>query len=372
MTDYDDQDFRFMRLAIREARKGLGKTSPNPCVGAVVVKDGTLIAKGCHRKAGMPHAEVNALAMAGRDAKGATIYVTLEPCNHTGRTPPCTAKILAAGVRRVVTGMDDPNPLVSGGGNAYLADRGVSVTTGLLAEECRQLNRPFIKHVTTGLPWVIMKAGLSVDGRIATRSGHSNWVTCDDSRRYVHRLRDRVDAILVGSGTALADDPSLTARPAGGRGRDPLRVVLDSSLQLSARAKMLQLESEAPTWIFCGPDADVAKREELAAAGAVVKRVAKDPLGGLELTAVLRELGRAEITSLLVEGGGGIHAAFLRQGFYDAASLFIAPIFIGSEGVPVVGELAIDRIDQGKCFRVVRTRRLGCDVMIEGLFGNPY
>ncbi|MFO7607259.1 MAG: bifunctional diaminohydroxyphosphoribosylaminopyrimidine deaminase/5-amino-6-(5-phosphoribosylamino)uracil reductase RibD [Desulfurivibrionaceae bacterium] len=368
MTDCDDQDLKFMRLAIREARKGLGKTSPNPCVGAVVVKNGILIAKGYHRKAGMPHAEVNALAMAGRDASGSTIYVTLEPCNHTGRTPPCTETIYAAGVKRVVTGMNDPNPLVSGGGNAYLAGKGISVTSGVLAEQCRRLNRPFIKHVSTGLPWVIMKAGLSIDGRIATRSGHSNWVTCDASRRQVHRLRDMVDAILVGSGTALADDPALTARLTGRPGRDPLRIVLDTNLQLSARAQMLHLESAAPTWIFCGPGADSAKRAQLEAVGAVVKRVAEDPLGGLELTAVLRELGRAGITSLLVEGGGAIHAAFLRQRLYDEANLFIAPIFIGSEGVPVVGELGIDRIDEGKCFRIVKTRRLGCDLMIEGLF----
>jgi len=370
MSDYDELDIRFMRLAIHEARKGLGKTSPNPCVGAVVVKDGLLIAQGYHRKAGMPHAEANALAMAGRDAAGATIYVTLEPCNHTGRTPPCTEKILAAGIKRVVVGMNDPNPLVSGGGNAYLSSRGLSVISGILEDECRQLNRPFIKHVTSGLPWVIMKAGLSVDGRIATRSGHSNWVTCDESRRQVHRLRDKVDAILVGSGTALADDPSLTARVAGRRGRDPLRVVLDTTLQMSADARMLQLESAAQTWIFCGPDADPDRRKQLEEAGAVVKKVALDPLGGLELTAVLKELGRADITSLLVEGGGTVHAAFLRDELYDQANLFIAPIFIGSEGVPVVGELGIDRIDERKCFTMMKTRRLGCDVMIEGLFAN--
>lgn len=370
MSAFDESDIGFMRLAIREARKGLGKTSPNPCVGAVVVKDGLLIAKGTHRKAGMPHAEVNALAMAGLDAKGSTIYVTLEPCNHKGKTPPCTEKILAAGVRRVVVGMNDPNPLVNGSGNAYLASRGLSVTSGLLENECRQLNRPFIKHVTTGLPWVIMKAGLSVDGRIATRTGHSNWVTCDASRRCGHRLRDQVDAILVGSGTALNDDPSLTARLPGRRGRDPLRVVLDSNLRLSPRAKMLQLESEAPTWIFCGLGSDPARRRQLSEAGAVVKMVDVDLAGGLNLRAVLKELGRADITSLLIEGGGQVHASFLKQNLYDQANLFIAPIFIGSEGTPIVGELGIDEIGEGKMFRTVKTRRFGDDVMIEGLFKN--
>ncbi|MCK4840225.1 MAG: bifunctional diaminohydroxyphosphoribosylaminopyrimidine deaminase/5-amino-6-(5-phosphoribosylamino)uracil reductase RibD [Desulfobulbaceae bacterium] len=370
MSDYDELDFGFMRLAIQEARKGLGKTSPNPCVGAVVVKNGRLIAKGYHRQAGMPHAEVNALAMAGRDAEGATIYVTLEPCNHTGRTPPCTEKILAAGISRVVVGMNDPNPLVNGSGNDYLSSRGVSVAAGLLSDECRQLNRPFIKHVTTGLPWVIMKAGLSVDGRIATGTGHSRWVTCEESRRHVHRLRNQVDAILIGSGTALADDPSLTSRLVGRPGRDPLRVVLDSSLQISTKARMLQLESMASTWIFCGPGADSIRRSQLVEAGAVVKEVDIDPGGGLDLVAVLEELGRADINSLLVEGGGKVHAAFLAQDLYDQADLFIAPIFIGAEGIPVVGALGLDKIDEGKRFQMVKTRRFGSDVMIEGLFEN--
>ncbi len=370
MSDYDDLDLGFMRLAIKEARKGLGKTSPNPCVGAVVVKKGRLIGKGYHRRAGMPHAEVNALAMAGRDAHGATLYVTLEPCNHTGRTPPCTEKILAAGISRVVVGMKDPNPLVNGSGNDYLSSQGVSVAAGLLVDECRQLNRPFIKHVTTGLPWVIMKAGLSVDGRIATRTGQSSWVTCEDSRRHVHRLRNQVDAILIGSGTALADDPSLTTRLVGRPGRDPLRVVLDSSLQISAKARMIRLQSKASTWIFCGPGADPVRRRQLVEAGAVVKVVGNNPAGGLDLVAVLEELGRSQINSLLVEGGGKIHAAFLEQGLYDQVNLFIAPIFIGGEGIPVVAELGLDRIDEGKRFRMVKTRRFGSDVMIEGLFEN--
>ncbi|MEN8135734.1 MAG: bifunctional diaminohydroxyphosphoribosylaminopyrimidine deaminase/5-amino-6-(5-phosphoribosylamino)uracil reductase RibD [Thermodesulfobacteriota bacterium] len=370
MSDYDDLDLGFMRLAIQEARKGLGKTSPNPCVGAVVVKNGRLIGKGYHHRAGMAHAEVNALAMAGRDAQGATIYVTLEPCNHTGRTPPCTEKILSAGISRVVVGMNDPNPLVNGSGNDYLASRGVAVTTGLLAAECRQLNRPFIKHVTTGLPWVVMKAGLSVDGRIATRTGHSRWVTGEDSRRHVHRLRNQVDAILIGSGTALADDPSLTTRLVGRSGRDPLRVVLDSSLQISAKARMLRLESKASIWIFCGPGADPVRRSQLVEAGAVVKEVAYDSSGGLDLPAVLKALGRADITSLLVEGGGRVHASFLKQNLYDQANLFIAPIFIGGDGIPVVGELGFDKIGQSRRFRTAKTRKFGNDLMIEGLFEN--
>lgn len=368
MNNYDELDLGFMRLAIREARKGLGRTSPNPCVGAVVVKDGRLIAKGYHHQAGLPHAEVNALAKAGHKARGATIYVTLEPCNHTGKTPPCTETILAAGISRVVVGMNDPNPLVNGSGSAYLASRGVSVTSGLLDDECCQLNRPFIKHVTTGLPWVIMKAGLSVDGRIATRTGHSSWVTCDESRQQVHRLRNQVDAILIGSATALADDPSLTTRLPKRRGRDPLRVVLDSSLQLAPQARMLQLDSEAPTWIFCAPGADPTRQHQLAEAGAIVKTVKADPAGGLDLLEVLQELGRNNITSLLVEGGGKVHAAFLKQNLYDQANLFIAPLFLGGDGIPGVADLGLDKISEGKRFQLVKTKRFGTDTMFEGLF----
>lgn len=357
-----------MKMAIREARKGRGRTSPNPCVGAVVVKEGRVVAKGYHRRAGTPHAEVIALDRAASEASGATIYVTLEPCNHTGRTPPCTEKILAAGIARVVVGMNDPNPLVNGSGNDYLAERSLEVVSGVMDEECHKLNRSFIKHITTGLPWVIMKAGLSIDGRIATGTGHSKWITGEDSRREVHRMRDRVDAIMVGSGTALADDPSLTTRLSGRNGRDPLRVILDSSLQLSPDATMLQQDSSAATWVFCGPDADLTHHRRLVDSGAVIKTVEKAPGGGLDLSEVLKVLGQAEITTLMVEGGGMVHASFLRQRLYDQAILFIAPIFIGSEGVPVVGSLGLDTVADGRKFCLESTRRYGDDVMVDGIF----
>jgi diaminohydroxyphosphoribosylaminopyrimidine deaminase/5-amino-6-(5-phosphoribosylamino)uracil reductase len=370
MTAPADRDRQFMRLALREAAKGLGRTSPNPCVGAVVVKDGVVVAKGFHRKAGTPHAEVNALNAAGDLARGATLYVTLEPCNHQGRTPPCTARILAAGIRRLVVAMGDPNPQVVGGGNAYLAGLGLEVVAGVLAAEALALNRPFVKHSTTGRPWVIMKAGMSMDGRIATRTGHSQWITGDTSRALVHRWRDRVDAILIGVETALADDPSLTARPMGGRGHDPLRVVLDSTLRLPPTSRLLQQKSAAATWLFCGPAASAKRRAALVAAGAVVIEVGHGAEGGLDLGAVLTELGRHSLTSLLVEGGGRVHGAFLRQGLYDQALLFMAPLFLGADGVPVVGELGLDRVGQAKRFTPTRVRRLAGDLMIEGLFGE--
>ncbi len=370
MAVHLDRDQHFMRLALREARKGIGRTSPNPYVGAVVVKNDQVVAKGYHHRAGTPHAEVHALEAAGAEALGATLYVTLEPCNHQGRTPPCTEKILTTGVRRLVVGMDDPNPLVKGGGNAYLQNRGLEVVSGVLSDECRALNRPFIKHITTGRPWVIMKSGQSLDGRIATRTGHSQWITQAQARGRTHLWRDRVDAILVGIETVLSDDPSLTARPGGGRGQDPLRVVLDSTLRLPVTARLLSQESEAQTWVFCSKKADADRRRTLIEAGAVVVEVKDDPRGGLDLAAVLDLLGQREINSLLVEGGGRIHAAFLNGDLYDQACIFVAPLFLGAEGLPVVGELGLDRLEQGKRFTVERVRRLGPDVMIEGIFGE--
>lgn len=365
-----NRDRYFMRLAIREARKGLGRTSPNPCVGAVVVKNGKVVAKGFHHRAGTPHAEVHVLEAAGAEARGATLYVTLEPCNHQGRTPPCTEKVLASGILRVVVGMNDPNPIVKGGGNAFLQSRGVAVVSGVLSEECRALNRPFIKYITTGRPWVIMKSGQSLDGRIATRSGHSQWITQAPARGRTHLWRDRVDAILVGIDTVLADNPYLTARPGRGRGHDPLRVILDSTLRLPLTAHILSQESKARTLVYCGNKAAPGHRRVLVEAGAEVVEVKDHPQGGLNLAEVLDDLGRREINSLLVEGGGRVHAAFLKSGLYDQACIFVAPLFLGADGLPVVGELGLDRIEQGKRFTVERVRRLGPDVMIEGIFGE--
>lgn len=361
-------DLTWMQLAIREARKGMGRTSPNPCVGAVVIKNGKLVGKGFHRKAGTPHAEVIALAAAGKKAKGSTIYVTLEPCNHVGKTPPCTEAILQAGISRVVVGMLDPNPLVSGRGCKKLEAKGLDISFGLLAEKCEALNRPFIKHITTGLPWVIMKAGASLDGRIAASSGQSGWITNDKSRDYVHRLRDRVDAILIGAGTALVDDPSLTTRLAKGRGQDPVRIILDSSLRLPVDARMLQQASQADTWIFCGPEPDITKAEALINAGAVVTPVAVDVNGRLDLKAVLCELGKGQMTSVLVEGGSRIHGAFLRAGLVDEVNLFLAPTFIGGDGVPLLDDLGLATVQQAPRLVNTKVRRFGEDILLTGIF----
>lgn len=363
-------DAYYMRLALAEARKGVGRTSPNPAVGAVVVKDGSIVAKGYHRKAGTPHAEIHALAQAGSSARGADLYVTLEPCNHTGRTPPCTEAILAAGIARVVVGMADPNPAVTGGGAAYLKTKGLAVVTGVLAEECRRLNRPFSKHVMTGLPWVTMKVGMSLDGRIASATGHSRWITNEASRLQVHRLRDRVDAILIGIGTLIADDPSLTARLPSGRGRDPLRVILDSDLRITPGAKILNQPTPASTRIFCRQGLPPERAGSLKGKNVTVTPVPVGRNGLLDLKAVLSCLGKAEINSVLVEGGSMVHAAFLQENLVDEIKCFIAPFFIGRDGIPAVGPLGLERVSEARRFTVERTRRFGDDVLIEGLFSE--
>ncbi len=369
MRPATDTDLPFMKQALKLAHKALGRTSPNPLVGAVVVKNGKVIGQGYHQKAGTPHAEVHALRAAGKRAKGATIYVTLEPCNHTGKTPPCTQAILDYGITRVVVGMVDPNPLVAGSGCRYLESQGVEVAGEVLATECRAINRPFIKHITTGLPWVIMKAGCSLDGRIAVADGRCAWITGEESRREVHRLRNQVDAILVGVDTALNDDPSLTTRLPGRKGQDPRRVVLDSVLRMPVGARMLSQESAAQTWIFCSARADKKKRQALENAGARIIEVSEKN-GRLNVREVLTVLGAAGHTSLLVEGGSAVHTSFLKEGLVDQVSLFMAPLFLGNESIPVVGDLAISDVHEGRRFQTSRVKRFGNDVLVEGFFSQ--
>ncbi len=367
MKQPSKDDEAFMRLALTEARKGLGRTSPNPLVGAVVVLDGQVVGKGFHKKAGTPHAEVHALHDAGDKAKGATIYVTLEPCNHTGRTPPCTQRIVEYGIKRVVVGMVDPNPIVAGTGCAFLAKKNIEVAGLVLEDECRAINRPFVKHITTGLPWVIMKAGCSLDGKLAAPDGRCAWITGAESRREVHRLRDRVDGILIGIDTALNDDPSLTTRLPHKKGHDPTRIILDSHLRLTPKAKMLTLQSDAPTLVFCGAGVDVTKIDALSKAGANVHQVALQD-GRIDLRHVLQELGELQLSSILVEGGSAVHTSFLREGLVDQVSLFMAPLFLGQEAIPVLAGLGITDVQQGKRFKLSRVKRFGEDVLIEGFF----
>jgi len=368
----DNEHVFYMELALAEARKGLGRTSPNPAVGAVIVNNGTVVGRGYHKKAGTPHAEVNAIADADGRTTGATLYVTLEPCNHTGRTPPCTEAILRCGITRVVIGMADPNPRVTGGGADYLRARGIEVCSGVLEPQCRALNYPFIKHSTTGLPWVIMKAGLSLDGKITFRPRQGEAITGPEAGQYVHQLRNQTDAILIGVETAIIDDPSLTTRLAeGGETRDPLRLVLDSSLRLPANAHMLTQDSGAGTWVVCREDASRKKEAELVAQGAKVCRLSANAEGRVELSALLSWLGAKHVTSVLVEGGARVHGAFYRQYLVDEMVLLYAPFIVGDNGTPLVRGYSLDSRAKAPLLRQVALQSLGNDVLLRALVERP-
>ena len=369
----DNEHIHYMALALDEARKGLGRTSPNPAVGAVIVKDGRVVGRGYHERAGAPHAEVNALMDAGPRAVGATLYVTLEPCNHTGRTPPCTHALLSSGITKVVIGMADPNPRVTGGGAQYLASRGIEVYSGVLDQQCQALNRPFIKHNVTGLPWVLMKAGLSLDGKITFRPRQGGAITGPEGQRYVHRLRNQVDAILVGVETAIIDDPRLTTRLEGtAETRDPLRIVLDTALRLPPEARMLHQVSAAETWVICGEDASRERETRLTGQGARICRVPVDAGGRVSLSAALSLLGGHNITSLLVEGGARVHGAFYGQRLVDEVSLLYSPFIIGDSGTPLVqGYRLDDGRDHAPVLGEVSVQLLGKDILVRALTETP-
>jgi diaminohydroxyphosphoribosylaminopyrimidine deaminase/5-amino-6-(5-phosphoribosylamino)uracil reductase len=354
-----------MRLALREAARGLGRTSPNPAVGAVIVKGGRVIARGHHPRAGAPHAEVVAIRRAGARAGGADLYTTLEPCNHWGRTPPCSEAILAAGVRRVFVGSRDPNPLVNGRGLRRLRRAGVEVVTGVLSEECDALNEPWFRFITRGRPHVTLKAAATLDGKIATRDGDARWVTGPEARALVHRLRDRSDAVLVGAGTALADDPRLTARLPRGRGRDPLRVVLDSHLSLPHTLRLFRQRSASPTLV-----AYASGRPPGALSGVEFLRC-RGRGGRVDLRDLLRQLARRNVTSLLVEGGAEVNRAFLEAGLADRVALFLAPKVVGEDGVSWVAGPGARRMADALRLEDVEVRRVGADVLVTGRPAGP-
>jgi diaminohydroxyphosphoribosylaminopyrimidine deaminase/5-amino-6-(5-phosphoribosylamino)uracil reductase len=352
------------------ARKGLGRSSPNPAVGSVVVKRGRIIGRGFHTKQGEPHAEVNALIDAGVAAKDATIYVTLEPCHHQGRTPPCTRAIWEAGIKRVVYGASDPNPKVAGGGGGFLANKGLKVTAGILGTACEHEHRFFFKHITTGRPYVVLKTAATLDGRTAARSGDSRWVTGEKARRQVHRMRSWLDAICVGSGTALIDDPSLTCRLRGGR--DPLRVVVDSKLKLPPSAKVLDPSSRAGCLVACGPGASAKRRAALEKAGAEVLQLPKGPKGGVDLLVLMEALGKRGVISLLLEGGAGLAWGFLNQGLIDEVAYFYAPKLIGGQDAPgMIAGSGFAKMAQALALKKPRLRSFGDDLLLQAKVKLP-
>jgi len=362
-------DETIMKLALDLAAKGIGFTSPNPMVGAVLVKDGKIVGTGYHHGAGKAHAEVNAIDDAGPLAKGAVLYVTLEPCNHAGRTPPCTQKILAAGVREVVAAMRDPNPDVAGGGIDYLQQRGIPVRWGVCEAEARKLNESFIKYVTTRRPFVTVKCAATLDGRIATRTGDSKWVTGTESRAFVHRLRHAVDAILVGIHTIQRDDPSLTTRIEGESGKDPIRVILDTRLSIAEDANVLRLKSDSATLLIsAAPVSDAQKKKKVRLEKKGVRIMeASLKQDRIDLDKLMNRLGAEGITSLLIEGGAEVIASALAAGIADKIFFFYAPkILGGDDGVPICRGPGPELMDRCVRVREMDVRRFGSDVLIEG------
>jgi diaminohydroxyphosphoribosylaminopyrimidine deaminase/5-amino-6-(5-phosphoribosylamino)uracil reductase len=329
-SDDPSADARFMARAIELGRQG--RPSPNPHVGAVVVKNGRIVGEGYHERAGQAHAEVMALRAAGAEAEGATVYVSLEPCNHTGRTPPCTDALAAARVARVVFGCRDPNPHVPGRGIERLRSAGIEVTAGVLEAEAAQLILAWSKCVTTGLPYVSLKLALSLDGRIATRTGVSKWVTGDDARHRVHALRAGHDAVAIGIGTALADDPMLTVRNAPGP--SPLRVVFDTKLRIPPHSRLVQSASEIPTWVLCGIEAPMNLEEALRLHGVEVLRAPCSAEGRIDVTAGLRMLASRGVVTVMAEGGAELGGSLLAAHLVDELHAFIAPILLGPRGRP--------------------------------------
>lgn len=360
---------RPMQRALELAGRGRGRTHPNPRVGAVVVQDGRIVGEGYHHGPGEPHAEVLALRAAGRAARGATLYVTLEPCRHVGRTPPCTDAIVAAGVRRVVVAVPDPHP-VAGGGATVLTQAGVPVEFGDGAQEALALNLPFFSWVIRGRPWVTLKAAMSADGRVATVGGESKYFTSAEARRHVHRVRSRVDAVVVGIGTVLADDPQLTVRDIPG-GRDPVRVVLDSTGRLAPTARVLHTGSDAPTLVYTTDRAPVAFERAIFSAGGEVVRVGARG-GRIDLVEVLRDLGERGLLDVLVEGGPTVHGSFLARGLADAWMAYLAPMLFGGDAPGPVGPPGFARLASAPRLVRLESRRIGPDVYYAGVMESSW
>lgn len=362
------QDEKYMSIALKLAKRAEGMTSPNPLVGAVVVKKGEIIGKGYHRKAGLPHAEIEAFKDAdkkGFKIKGSTLYVSLEPCCHKDKkTPPCVDAIIERGVTKVVVGALDPNPKVSGKGVKALREKGINTITGVLENKSRDINESFNKYITTGKPFVTMKLAATLDGKIASRTGDSKWIGSEKQREYAHRLRNRADAVMVGIGTVLADNPRLNARLGKKTVRQPVPVVLDPGLRTPPESTMLTLHESV--FIATGKYCDKRKREKLESAGAKILEISTDKQGVLNLNELLQVLGGYEITSLLIEGGSKTAAYALRSGIVDKVVFFYAPKLIGADGLSMIGDLGIYKVGDSLEIDRINFKTYGSEFMIEG------
>lgn len=353
-----DQDIHYMRSALSLARQGLGRVWPNPSVGCVIVKDGHVVARARTADGGRPHAETCALLQAGMAARGADVYVTLEPCAHHGQTPPCAEALIQAGVARVFIGAPDPDPRVNGAGAAMLRAAGIPVTEHILADECAAVNRGFTLKVTANRPMVTLKMATSLDGKMATAGGESKWITGDAARAYGRMERAEHDAVAVGINTAVADDPMLTARM-GGAG--PVRIIFDTHLHLPETAAVVRTAKDVPTWIMCGQGVDGARISQWAEAGVRVFPVMQDKEKAVSIRAALSALAEQGITRIMVEGGAALLTSFIRAGLYDRLLHFQAGTLLGAEGKPAVGDLNIETLSQRMDLTRQETRFFGAD-----------
>ncbi len=351
---------RYMKRCLALAARAQGRTHPNPMVGAVVVSEGRIVGEGWHRRAGEPHAEALALRQAGGLARGAALYVNLEPCDHQGRTPPCTGAIIGAGIRRVYAACRDPHPLVNGKGFDRLRQSGIEVTAGILQAEAEELNRAFFHHARTGTPYVTLKLASTLDGRIAAPDGSSRWITGEKSRKTVHRMRSRVDAVLVGVGTVVADNPSLTVRGVG-RSRHPLRIVLDPSLRTPEDSRILDEGVMGTLMIVIGENVPLQRSRPFTERGVRILRLPERG-GAFSWKDLGTALAEAGLLHVLVEGGGKTAASFLREGAVNRLELFLAGKLLGSSAIPSVGDLGVTSLSEAPVLNLRRCRRVGEDI----------
>ncbi|MGH7452340.1 MAG: bifunctional diaminohydroxyphosphoribosylaminopyrimidine deaminase/5-amino-6-(5-phosphoribosylamino)uracil reductase RibD [bacterium] len=362
---FTSEDHAFLQKALELAAGGLGYVSPNPMVGAVVVKDGEIVGTGYHRKFGGDHAEVEALREAGHLARGATLYCTLEPCSHFGKTPPCVNRVIESGIARVVIGTMDPNPLVNGRGVNMLCEHGIEVKSGLLEEACYELNESYFKFITMRLPFVTLKVAQSLDAKIADATGHSRWISTEQARRLVHRWRWQNDAIMVGIGTALADDPQLTVREE--IGPQPRRIIVDTNLRLPLTAKLLNDEHAAKTIVAIGENCrEHEKIAEIENRDARVWPIHTSAAGSLDMRHLMERIGQEGIASLFVEGGRRIFSSLLEGRFADRLKCFIAPKLLG-DGIPAFQGLPISRMEQAILLEKAYWETVGDNVLVSGI-----
>ncbi len=353
---------RYMRLALMYAARNRGITGENPSVGCVIVNGHNIVGVSATGNGGVPHAEVCALAMAGGAAKGATAYVTLEPCCHHGKTPPCVDALITAGVQQVIVAMRDPNPKVSGGGIAALKGAGITVLEGVCEKEARHINRGFFKRIEKALPWVSMKLATSMDGKIALSNGDSKWITGAKSRQYGHYLRAKHDAVITGMGTVSADNPSLTCRLNGMEDASPIRVVLDSNLSISMDSQLIKTARQVPLWIVT-TSKDIRKKESIEEAGAVVMESSANKSGYIDITILLNLLAKRGVNSVLVEAGEALSTSFIREKMVDELYWFQAPVCLGGDSRSSIGALSLALLQDANSWRLESRRMLGHDIM---------